>query len=229
LARHVTVNEFSGATAMVLGGSRGLGEVTAKLLAAGGAHVILTYASGQAEAERIGQEIGAWGGSCEVVRYDVQTPAAQQLAHLARAPTHLYYFATPPIFQQKSGFFVRDRFMRFFDFYVDGFYAICQQLVGMAGGTLSVFYPSSVAVESHPPDMTEYAMAKTAAEVLCADLNAQWPRIRIVVNRIPRVLTDQTASLVQVESANPLDVMLPIIRQVQAAVAPDDRPPTSQG
>ncbi len=215
LARHVAANEFSGATAMVLGGSRGLGEVTAKLLAAAGARVILTYASGQAEAERIRQEICSWGGSCDVVRYDVQAPAAQQLAQLAQAPTHLYYFATPPIFQQKSGFFVRDRFVRFFDFYVDGFYEICQQLVGIADGKLSVFYPSSVAVESHPPDMTEYAMAKTAGEVLCADLNAQWPNIRIVVNRIPRVLTDQTASLVQVESADPLDVMLPIIRQVQ--------------
>ena len=110
---------------------------------------------------------------------------------------------------------MRDRFVRFFDFYVDGFYEICQQLAGMAGGKLSVFYPSSVAVESHPPEMTEYAMAKTAGEVLCADLNAQWPNIRIVVNRIPRVLTDQTASLVQVELADPLNVMLPIIRQVQ--------------
>ncbi len=58
-------------------------------------------------------------------------------------------------------------------------------------------------------------MAKTAGEVLCAGLNAHWPNIRIVVNRIPRVLTDQTASLMQVESADPLEVILPIIRQVQ--------------
>lgn len=217
LARHVEANEFSGATAMVLGGSRGLGEVTAKLLAAGGAHVILTYASGQVEAERIRQEIASWGGACEIARYDVQAPAAEQVAHLTQAPTHLYYFATPPIFQQKSGLFVRDRFLRFFDFYVDGFFTICQQLAGMGNGKLSVFYPSSVAIESHPPEMTEYAMAKQAGEVLCADLNDQWPNIKIVVSRVPRVLTDQTASLVQVESANPIDVMLPVIRQVQAA------------
>ena len=200
------------------GGSRGLGEVTAKLLAVGGAHVIGTYSSGQAEAERIRGEIGAWGGSCDILRYDVQAPAAEQLAYLTRSPTHLYYFATPPIFQQKSGFYVRDRFARFLDFYIDGFYTICQLLIMAANGKLSVFYPSSVAVESRPPDMTEYAMAKTAGEVLCADLNATWPNIRIVVNRIPRVLTDQTVSLVQVASADPLDVMLPIIRQVQAAV-----------
>ena len=215
LACNVTANEFSGATALVLGGSRGLGEVTAKLLAAGGAQVIVTYSSGQAEAERIQGEIGAWGGSCDILRYDVQASAVEQLALLTRSPTHLYYFATPPIFQQKSGFYARDRFARFLDFYIDGFYTICQQLIRTANGKLSVFYPSSVAVESHPPDMSEYAMAKTAGEVLCADLNAHWPNIRIVVNRIPRVLTDQTASLMQVESADPLEVILPIIRQVQ--------------
>ena len=121
LGRHVAANEFSGATAMgTWRAPAALGEVTAKLLAVAGARVILTYASGQAEAERIRQEICSWGGSCDVVRYDVQAPAAQQLAQLAQAPTHLYYFATPPIFQQKSGFSARDRFVRFFDFYVDG-------------------------------------------------------------------------------------------------------------
>lgn len=217
LARHVTRDEFRGATALVLGGSRGLGEVTSKLLAAGGAHVVLTYASGLVEAERISEEIRRWGGQCDTLRYDVQAPAAEQLATLAAAPTHLYYFATSPIFQQKSGLYARDRFARFCDFYVDGFYAVCQQLAARQPGKLSVFYPSSIAVEKRPPDMTEYAMAKMAGEALCADMNAQWPNVRVTVSRIPRVLTDQTASVVQVESADPVDVMLPIVRQVQAA------------
>ena len=217
LARHVMPEEFTGATAMVLGGSRGLGEVTAKLLAAGGAHVLLTYASGSSEAARIQQQIQAWGGACDVLRYDVLGPVPEQLAKLAEAPTHLYYFATPSIFQQKSGLYARARFHQFCDFYVDAFYAVCQQLAAKQPGRLSVFYPSSVAVETRPGDMTEYAMAKMAGEALCADMNAQWANVRVTVSRIPRVLTDQTASLMQAESADPVGVMLPIIRQVQAA------------
>ena len=42
LAHAVEPGEFAGSTALVIGGSRGLGEVTAKLLAAGGARVVIT-------------------------------------------------------------------------------------------------------------------------------------------------------------------------------------------
>jgi NAD(P)-dependent dehydrogenase (short-subunit alcohol dehydrogenase family) len=39
-------DEFAGATALIIGGSRGLGELTAKLLAKGGARILITYATG---------------------------------------------------------------------------------------------------------------------------------------------------------------------------------------
>ena len=57
LAEAVEPGEFSGATALIIGGSRGLGEVTAKLLAAGGARVALSYRVGGAEAEAVAREI----------------------------------------------------------------------------------------------------------------------------------------------------------------------------
>ena len=47
LARLVGKDEFSGQRAVVIGGSRGLGEVTAKLLALGGADVSITYHLGK--------------------------------------------------------------------------------------------------------------------------------------------------------------------------------------
>ncbi len=49
---HVSANEFTGAAALVVGGSRGLGELTAKLLAAGGGRVTITYAYGEGDALR---------------------------------------------------------------------------------------------------------------------------------------------------------------------------------
>jgi hypothetical protein len=39
--------------------------------------------------------------------------------------------------------------------------------------------------------------------------------LKIVVERLPRVLTDQTATVAQVETADPLAVMLPLIRALQ--------------
>jgi hypothetical protein len=58
-------------------------------------------------------------------------------------------------------------------------------------------------------------MSKAAGEVLCADINKQMKNVRVVVRRLPRLPTDQTASLIQTGSADPTTVMLPIIREVQ--------------
>ena len=63
--------------------------------------------------------------------------------------------------------------------------------------------------------MTEYSMAKAAGEVLCADMNASMAPLRVVVKRLPRLPTDQTASNTAAEAAKPIDTMLPIIREVQ--------------
>ena len=54
--------------------------------------------------------------------------------------------------------------------------------------------------------MTEYTMSKAAAEILCADINAQMPKVRITVSRLPRLLTDQTVVLQQIATADPLAV-----------------------
>ena len=79
LAHLVRPGEFADTHALVIGGSRGLGEVTAKLLAAGGAHVTLTYATGSVDAERIRDDIEAWGAPCRIVQYDIRRPPGGQL------------------------------------------------------------------------------------------------------------------------------------------------------
>ena len=215
LARLVEPNVFAGSTALVVGGSRGLGELTAKLLIAGGAHVIATYAVGALEAESLAAEIRQWGGRCDVMHYDATKPVSAQLEGLTAAPTHLYYFATPGIFRSKAELFVPTRFDEFRAIYIDGFYDLFMALRAGAHDRLAAFYPSSIAVNERPADMTEYAMAKAAGEALCVDINAFVPGAHIVVSRLPRLPTDQTATLIPTEANNPVEVMLPIIHEVQ--------------
>jgi hypothetical protein len=212
----ISAGEFAGSTALVIGGSRGLGALTAKLLAAGGAQVVITYAAGKDDALRVKQEIEAHGGMCMTVPYDVRRSAASQLTDLAVAPDCVYYFATPSIFRRKSGIFVRHRFDEFVAFYVSGFHDVCRYLQNRRPNGISAFYPSSVAVEERPAEMTEYAMAKAAGELLCADLAAYAKPIAITLNRLPRLPTDQTATLMAVDTADPIEVMVPLVRTVQA-------------
>ncbi len=209
LARRVQPAEFAGVHALIAGGSRGLGALTAMLLAAGGARTTITYARGREDAEQVCAAINESCGesACTMLAYDAMLDAAAQLAQVTAPATQLYYFATTQIFVQKTEGFASDVYGRFSRVYVDAFHECCQALHPRP---TSAFYPSSVAVENAPAGMLEYAMAKAAGELLCRGMNAAgWS---IVQSRLPRLLTDQTATVAQIDTADPVDVMLPLIR-----------------
>jgi hypothetical protein len=63
--------------------------------------------------------------------------------------------------------------------------------------------------------MTEYSMAKSAGEMLCAELNRSECGSRVLVSRLPRLLTYQTATVNPAKNADPLEVMLPIMSNVR--------------
>ena len=216
IATKVTPGEFSDASALVVGGSRGLGELIAKIVAVGGGHVTLTYAVGEADARRVQAAIIACGGRCDVIRYDVRKNAREQLSHLCVCPTQVYYLPTPVIFRRKSAVFSEPRFQEFFTFYVVAFYDLCRELRSRSIKKIPIFYPSSVYIDDRPEGMTEYTMAKAAAEVFCADLKSFDSPGPILVRRLPRLPTDQTASLWKIDTADPISVILPIVREVYA-------------
>jgi hypothetical protein len=207
--------EFAGSVALIVGGSRGLGELTAKLIAAGGGHAIVTWQNGRDDAERVAQEIRSAGGTCETLAYDSRRSALEQLTSMTEVPTHAYYFATPAIFRPQSGIFSSERLIEFLAVYVDGFWNV-SQVLRSRNPMLSLFYPSSVAVTDRPRGMTEYTMAKAAGEVLCAYMNVSLAPMRTIVKRLPRLPTDQTSSNTGAKAYSPLETMLPIIQEVQA-------------
>lgn len=216
LAAKIAGSEFRGGSVLVVGGSRGLGELIAKMAAVGGAHVTLTYAVGEADARRVQAELRAHGLSCDVMRYDVRDSPEQQLASLSTAPNEVYYMATPLIFRRRTALFEAKRLQEFLTFYVTGFYQLCKALKRMSPDRLSIFYPSSEFVDKRPAGMTEYTMAKTAGEVLCADMLSFERPGSILVQRLPRLATDQTATIMEVDEADAVEVLLPIMRKVHA-------------
>jgi acyl dehydratase/NAD(P)-dependent dehydrogenase (short-subunit alcohol dehydrogenase family) len=219
IMRIVSPTEFAGSVALIIGGSRGLGALTAKILAAGGGRVIFTYATGRTDAAELTEEI--WSktasGICQALQYNVHEEAATQLKNINTDVTHLYYFATSNIARQKEEPFVMSLFDEFVQMYVRGFYDCCHYLGEHGSGALTAFYPSSIFVESNPSDMIEYCMAKMAGEMLCANMNRTGSRVHVVASRLPRLLTDQTATLLPVGTEDPLKIMLPEVRKVQSS------------
>jgi len=204
----VSRNDFSGQYALVIGGSRGLGEVTAKLLAAGNAKVKITYHRGEKDAQRIVEEIVSYGGVADCFQYDVLSPQQNALRPSLNnwRPTHLYYFATPFIFSGVKGAFSMELFKKFCDYYITGFFNTMNPLKSL--GLRNIFYPSSVAIDEIPLDMGEYAAAKMAGEMLCVFLEKNYKDLKIYRPRLPRMRTDQTVSLFPVNNQDPGPVIL---------------------
>jgi NAD(P)-dependent dehydrogenase (short-subunit alcohol dehydrogenase family) len=215
-AAHVAAEEFAGQRALIVGGSRGLGAATAMLVAAGGGLPIVTFAAGAREAAALKRDARFAGRAIETLRFDVARDEVKVLARAATrfGVTHLYYFATPRIFARRRDPFDDALFRRFTEFYVDAFARVCAAVRG-AAPSLSVFYPSSTAIDDGPAELTEYAAAKAAGEALCRQLNRANDGLRVVVRRLPRVSTDQTASILRVPALDPLEAALPVVREMQ--------------
>jgi hypothetical protein len=217
LSSTVVSNEFQGRRALVVGGSRGIGAITAKLIAAGGGRVVLTYAEGRADGEAVAADIvGHSGpGTSRLLRYRAHELASAQLAALENDLfTHVYYFATPRIFGHGKAVYAPETFRKFMSIYVDGFYDLIVALLArQQPKTLTIMYPSSTAVAERPKGMTEYSMAKAAGEILCRELARTYPGLSITVPRLPRIQTDQTAIVPPVPAADPTEVMLPLLRK----------------
>ena len=222
ISRRLEGRPFAGQTSLIVGGSRGLGEVTAKIVAAGGGRPVLTYKDSRREAEAVAAEILAAGGQCDLLRYDALESAVAQLRNLS--VDCAYYFATPKIFQRKSALYEPDKLRGFLKFYADGFHDLCTALVRDGSGKLAVFYPSTVAIEQGNSATAEYAMAKMAGEILAKYLNEFTTGIDVLCRRLPRILTDQTATVGVASADNALDVMLPIVYEVQQMARPDPAP-----
>jgi acyl dehydratase/NAD(P)-dependent dehydrogenase (short-subunit alcohol dehydrogenase family) len=220
----VSGNPFAGQRSLIIGGSRGLGEVTAKIVAAGGGRLAITYRESKDEAEQVAADVVQAGGQCDILRYAL-LPATPQLRELGVVDC-CYYFATPKIFQRKSAPYEPAKLRTFLDFYADGFFELCTALVHDGPRKVAMFYPSTVAIDQAIGTTAEYAMAKMAGEILVEHVNKFMPGIHVISRRLPRILTDQTATVGVASADNALDVMLPVVYDVQQMARPD---PASRG
>lgn len=217
IRRLVRPDEFASHKALVIGGSRGMGEATAKLVAAGGGEVRLTYRTGADDAHRVVAELRSNGAAADAFRLDVTTDSPRTLqAGLGDwRPTHVYYFATPkhnPL--RADDAFAPSIAERFRACYVTGLRAVVEGLDEMqhASDRIAMLFPSAAFVDAPPKGFAECAAAKLEAEALCRELAKRFSRFRFRVPRWPRLRTDQNAAIAPVRVDEPAEVMLGELR-----------------
>ncbi len=216
LAPLVADQPFAGQRALVVGGSRGLGEVSAKLLAMGGAEVRLSYHVGADDAVAVVDDIREAGGSASAFAYDAVDPLASLPADPDWRPTDLHYFATASIGMNDVGQFDPVLFARYCAIYVEGFSRVVRVALKQAEGPLRVFYPSTEYLDRPVTRAIEYAAAKAAGETVADQMAAAFPALKIHHPRLPRLPTDQTLSFSAPVSTQPGAVMAQVLRAAMA-------------
>ena len=61
--------------------------------------------------------------------------------------------------------------------------------------------------------MEEYKIAKEKGELICSKIKKEF-NINVLFKRLPRILTDQTLTLLPVKSLNPLNAAIEIAHQI---------------
>jgi NADP-dependent 3-hydroxy acid dehydrogenase YdfG len=212
VSEKVTPREFEGTRSLVIGASRGLGEMAAKILAAGGGKVTISYAQGLTDIETVNADINASGsGASDVLKLDVTSGNFGAIDF--ESLDAIYFFATPRIGRKKAGVFDSTLFNEFISFYVESLYKLCLHIEATAlTRKMRIYVPSSVFIAERPDGMAEYAMAKAAAEVMIEDINRSFRKVSIVATRLPKLSTDQTSSVLKESTGDNLDTLLPVIR-----------------
>lgn len=217
IAARIAPDRFAGASALIVGGSRGLGEAAAKLFAAGGAKVTLTYHRGRAEAEQLVAEIAAGGGQALPLCLDIAAPE-QALGSAALAPfTHLVYCAAPRI-RKGGATFDPALQARYAEVFVAGLERVLRAAEPHLAPAVTLVVPSTIYVANPEPGFAEYAAAKAAAEAAALEakerMGASGRRITLIQPRFARLRTDQTAQAgdaADVDLADPADALLAVL------------------
>ncbi|SER12277.1 NAD(P)-dependent dehydrogenase, short-chain alcohol dehydrogenase family [Nitrosomonas sp. Nm51] len=213
----VTKNRFADQKALIIGGSRGIGEVTAKLIAAGGGHSVITYYQGEQDAQKIARDIRSHGGRCDVLSYNVLSESETGITNRISKErfSHIYYFASPLIEKGEGLVWDDTVFQKFCHYYLKGFAALIEKFLSDAvyrKHSMTVFVPSTVFLEQPQKGFAEYIAAKAAVEAFVRQLSAKYPGWTFHVPRLPRMLTDQTSGLnvkwTQTTAATMLDILM---------------------
>ena len=207
--------DLSNTYSIIIGGSRGLGEVTSKIIASYGGNVIVTYYNGQNEAIEICEDINSNSQEKLAVPLylNVENPRnlLDYISDNAIQVDVIYYFATPKIKGVSSIELEKDMLNIFNSYYTVYFSSILKLLEDNLTNKIKIFYPSTVFLNTGNMNLMEYVLAKKSAEIFIEHVSCRLKNIEIIVHRLEMLNTDQNNSVFPVETEDPLIIMNDIV------------------
>jgi 3-oxoacyl-[acyl-carrier protein] reductase len=223
--------DLSGKVALVTGGSRGLGRSAAEALSAQGAHVIVNYVRGEAEARAVVEAIAARGGKAEALGFDVADMKSTEAA-IADAAKRL---GRLDILVANAGIVIDGLLLRVKEEDLDRLFAVnVKGALGCARAAIKVMmrsrsgrivFISSVVGEMGNAGQVAYAATKAALLGATRTLAREYASRSITVNAVaPGFIDTDMTTAISAEMKENLIRSIPVGRtgrpeEVAAAVA----------
>jgi 3-oxoacyl-[acyl-carrier protein] reductase len=182
------MGKLAGKTAVVTGASKGIGAGIAKALAKEGANIVVNYARGKEDAEKVSAEIQRSGGKSITVQADVskQADVDRLFAETKKA------FGSLDILVNNAGVYefapieqiTEESYRRMFDLNVLGTVLSTQAAVKAMNGSGSIINLSSVASLTPVPSGSLYSATKGAVDVITRSLALELGPRNIRVNSL---------------------------------------------
>ena len=205
LAFEFKKSDFRKSKALIIGGSRGIGSIVARLITIGGGDASITYNHGKEEAKKIQREINEWGGNCKIYKFNILQDNISEF--IGKNFNQIFYCATPKIKENKNVDIDQDLYEKYFEYYVKGLEKIYDSK--FLENIKKIFYPSTIFLDENNKNYREYCLAKKNGEDFCnlfEKLN-----ISVLKPRLPKFLTDQTNSILPQKTENIYTTLIPFL------------------
>jgi 3-oxoacyl-[acyl-carrier protein] reductase len=214
------MTDLTGKTALVTGGSRGMGRASALALAAAGAQVLVHYNRGASEAEAVVAEIRTAGGRADKLIADLSAPdgahrLAGQVKDIVGARLDIL-FANAGVSKSVS---IEDTSIQDFDALfatnVRAPFFLVQQLLPIMHRGSSVILVSSLAAHAALGTIAAYSATKGAIDTLVKHFAAAFGPRGIRVNAIaPGVIDTDMSSFAKTEDGRKFILGMQAIQRI---------------
>lgn len=204
--------ELKGKTVFITGASRGFGSVLAMAFALKGADIIINYNRSALEAEHVSQSIKKLGNKVLLIQGDIASESdwlrmASVLKENISTIDILIHNASPLISLSPYASQDSQEFMNFVVQSLKMVHEPNRHLLPLIKTGGSVIQISSIYAIEPVPGFTHYITAKSAAEGYIRALATEYKGINFLISRPPKMLTDQTNTvLIQEEMASPVSI-----------------------
>ena len=182
---------------LVIGGTRGIGELVTKLLILREANITFTFAKGKKDAIRVSEEIKNYNHKANFYNLDIlDSSQLKNFLISSQKFDQIYIFASPRIKESQKYFFDNELYEKYNSYYVKPILDIAETLKLSNNSLTRIFYPSTIFLdkENHK-SFLEYKASKYLGEIICKDITEKNSKIEIISSRLPMILTDQTSKV----------------------------------